>query len=523
MPRRIRISETLSKNLDQFDEAIASHNKAIRFKPGFAGAHNNLGNTYNDLGRHEEAIASYSRAIQIRPDYAEAHSNLGNAFNDLGRYEEAFASYSKAIQIRPNAADVYVNMAALLVHLGRHEDAIANYAKAIEIRPDNVEAYCGLCGLLESLNRISEFKNAVRTANDRCASSHPSIMRLTGLLAFREKNYQEAKSILERIDATQLPESEQVSLFKLLGQVCDKLGDYGQAFQLFRSANAISARSRAVKKFEGGKFLKRIETLIQSYETVPARGWNDQDPGNSTKVPVLLVGFPRSGTTLLDTILMGHERISVIEEKPLVAKMVGWLDDDQRYERLSTLSQGDLVALSDIYESEEAKYRDGTRNADVVIDKHPFDLVNIALVNRVFPRAKVILALRHPCDCVLSCFMQTFRPNSALVNFLDLRDAAVLYDRVMSLWQAYEKALSFEHYVVKYEDLVEDLPGTVAPLLEFLGLPWDEKIEILSGDRVGARAHHDAELSAGHRKTLYAVERPLDQLPAGNRAGAAVA
>lgn len=112
----------------------------------------------------------------------------------------------------------------------------------------------------------------------------------------------------------------------------------------------------------------------------------------------------------------------------------------------------------------------------MIVDKMPLDLVHSGLIARVFPEAKIIFALRHPADCVLSCFMQDFVPNASMLNFLTLDGSAALYDSVMNLWETYRKTLSLNVHEVRYENLVADLRGEVEPALNFLDLPWDSAV-----------------------------------------------
>jgi sulfotransferase family protein len=104
------------------------------------------------------------------------------------------------------------------------------------------------------------------------------------------------------------------------------------------------------------------------------------------------------------------------------------------------------------------------------------NIVDVGIIHRVFPEAKFILALRHPCDCVLSCFMQTFKLNNAMANFLTLDRSAKLYAAVMDLWSVYQKKLNLDVHVMKYEGLVQDLEGTSKSLISFLGLEWDNNL-----------------------------------------------
>jgi hypothetical protein len=112
----------------------------------------------------------------------------------------------------------------------------------------------------------------------------------------------------------------------------------------------------------------------------------------------------------------------------------------------------------------------------LIVDKYPLNIAHVGFIHRVFPDAKFILALRHPCDCVLSCFMQTFKLNEAMMNFLSLERSAELYAAIMELWSAYRAKLNLNVHVLKYEDLVQDLEGTCKPLISFLGLEWDDNL-----------------------------------------------
>jgi tetratricopeptide (TPR) repeat protein len=138
------------------EEAIASYEKAIEFKPDNHEAWSNRGVSLNDLGRNEEAIASYEKAIEIKPDYHEAWYNRGISLSALGRNEEAIASYEKAIEIKPDKHEAWYNRGNSLSALGRNEEAIASYEKAIEFKPDKYEAWNARAILLRQSGQAEE-------------------------------------------------------------------------------------------------------------------------------------------------------------------------------------------------------------------------------------------------------------------------------------------------------------------------------------------------------------------------------
>ena len=141
---------------------------------------------------------------------------------------------------------------------------------------------------------------------------------------------------------------------------------------------------------------------------------------------------------------------------------------------LDALSGEEVLKLRKIYETELAKNL--PEMEQTVVDKLPLNICNAALIHRVFPDALFILSLRHPCDCVLSCFMQNFRLNGAMANCLTIEGAARLYDEVLSLWQVLRTALAPSVVEVSYEDLIRDVEGTCRPVIGALGADWSDDL-----------------------------------------------
>jgi len=144
------------QELGRHDEAIACYTKALQIKPGYGDAQNNLGSALQELGRHDEAITCYTKALQIKPDHADAHYNLGIALKALGRHDEAIECYTKALQIKPDYAEAQVNLGSVLQELGRHDEAVACYTKAMQIKPDDAGAHNNLGSALQALGRHDE-------------------------------------------------------------------------------------------------------------------------------------------------------------------------------------------------------------------------------------------------------------------------------------------------------------------------------------------------------------------------------
>jgi hypothetical protein len=200
--------------------------------------------------------------------------------------------------------------------------------------------------------------------------------------------------------------------------------------------------------------------------------WRSEAAPDSRPAPVFLVGFPRSGTTLLDTILMGHPQIEVLEEEPALRKAMTVLDE---FEGLPTVTDEHIRAARDVY-FETAASVTPLASGKLLIDKNPLTMNLLPLVRRLFPEARVILALRHPCDVVLSCFMANFRLNDGMANFLRLESAADLYDASFGYYEHVQQLMPLPAHVVSYENIVADRARELRTLFDFLGLDWHDAV-----------------------------------------------
>ena len=161
--------------------------------------------------------------------------------------------------------------------------------------------------------------------------------------------------------------------------------------------------------------------------------WKKINYSKSNLNLVFLIGFPRSGTTLLDTILRSHPKIKIIEEKPLVTTMISKIKN-KNLKSLENITNDEINFLRQEYQKEFEKYENPENKDIVYIDKLPLNIIYCGEILRIFPDAKFILSLRHPLDSVLSCFMQDFVLNNAMANFLRIDDATKLYENIFLFW-----------------------------------------------------------------------------------------
>jgi tetratricopeptide (TPR) repeat protein len=463
--------------LGRLDEAVASYHRALEIEPGFAQAHNNLGNTLKNQGKLDDAVASYGRALQIAPDYAEACNNLGNALRELGKLDEALTSYQRALQIAPNYPEAYNNWGNALRDLGKLDEAEASYRRALQIKPDYADAFGNLAGLYERLNRLEE---ATATADEglRVSPHHPLVNLAVAKCQERERRYQEAIDRLVRIRPFARPESDVAKEISFqLAQLYDRAGDPPKAFDHFTEANRMAMQAAGDVASLQEQYFQSIDVLEKAFSESSVDAWSPAPAFDGGETPVFLVGFARSGTTLLNVILDAHPRIQTLDEKPTILSVLRAVESlpggfAHAIPRLSPEQFGHLRttyfrAVADCVER---------RPGHVLVDVNPMNTVEIGLILRVFPSARFLVALRHPYDVCLSCFMQDFKTNGATVHFFTLEHTALAYAKVMSLWQQYLRVLPHPHHVVRYEDLVDGFEGEIRRLLRFLNVEWDDAV-----------------------------------------------
>ena len=365
---------------------------------------------------------------------------------------------------KPNA-EAWVNLGRSLLALDRFAEAEAAYERALAISPRNISALFELGLLHERTNRLEKLGQLL----DKACQAGVGESKLGLLWAMREQrrgNPEAARDHLLKFD----PERDPVRWQRLRSKIADREGDAATAFA------ASVAMNRATPDFE--QWRKRASAYRQDLRglaeamTIEWAGRLPEPESGDRLAPAFLVGFPRSGTTLLDTFLMGHPDLIVLEEKEILRRAgegVGPLV------RLPDVPAATLEQARRSYRAELADYADPGFTG-MVIDKHPLNMLAAPLIHMLFPGSAIIFVQRHPCDAVLSAFMQSFVPNLGMASFLDIRDAADLYDTAMTVWVGAKEVLPLNVHTVVYEQLIGDPEPQLRSILEFLGLPWDDRV-----------------------------------------------
>lgn len=256
-----------------------------------------------------------------------------------------------------------------------------------------------------------------------------------------------------------------------LAAVCDRQGDSRAAMRALHEAHRLEAVQR---HFDSAQFTPGVSAMPTSAAPVTAEQYSRWPPLVAPDVndsPVFVVGFPRSGTTLLEQMLDAHPDLQSMDENPFFNILGNRLRerDPRALLDLGVLQQADCDELRRQYHAmvaERVSRRAGAR----LVDKNPLNMEWLPMIHRLFPAARIILALRHPCDVVLSCYMQNFRSSSLAIACSSLERLAHAYVETMTRWVEQVEILRPNVMVSRYEDLVADLPQHALRIARFLDL-----------------------------------------------------
>lgn len=492
----------LAQKLEQFADAAEAYELVLAAQPDDFECLNNLGNARIGLGDHQGAVELLKRAIEIDPNAAPTRLNLATVLLELEsdaeaeqtllkaaadfpqdsrppyqlyvlyknqqRAEDALIQIERATTLDPNVASMQLKLGIEYGVLRRTDDAERAYRRTIELNPLELDAYLGLAIQYEHTNREELFAPLIEEARGNGIAAD-SLAFIEALELRRQKEFEQA---LERIDAVS-PEIEEVRTAHIRATLLDRLGRTDEAFQAYSRANQLMAGAPTEPLAKAEQLREELASDIAMLTPQWRDGWTDDaPPADGRADPVFLVGFPRSGTTLLDTFLMGHPDTAVMEEQPPLNNVERSLGGQFA---LPKMDEGAIARARNLYFEEVAKVAE-FRPGQTLVDKSPLFLYRLPLIKRLFPNAKIILALRHPCDVVLSCFMSNFRPNPAMANFLRLEDAAEFYDLCFTHWARSRELFDIPVHTIRYESLVEDVEKEVRPLIDWLDLDWDESL-----------------------------------------------
>lgn len=464
------------QELGRLDLAEAAYRRAMEHGSLDRAVLNNRAVVLQALGRPIEAIGLLEALQRQGDDRLETLNNLGNLYRVVGRNAKSAETFTRALERTPLSTHLHRNIALLNRDRGQIDAGIAAARRAAICAPGDMD---GLVIMAEMLEHRADLKDAERLTRGAVIGA-PDNADAAALLARIHRRRGAAETALAVLQDSRAGLGGKPGRHKLLfeaAQAEQALGRYEEAFQTLIDANLRQISDLPPGRVDPARVFQQVRALGDMINTSEPANFAAPGPADPNPAPIFLVGFPRSGTTLLDQVLDSHPSVVVLEERPLVTGMIYRMKAaGYRYpEDLPRLGEAMLGQLAKGYIEDRDGYvavpEDG-----VFVDKMPLNIVHAALIRRVFPKSRFIVALRDPCDVCLSCFMQSFELNDWMATFTDIGETARLYEAVFDLWSRTSEKLKLDYHVVRYEDLIADLRQTASAVVQFLGLEWDDRM-----------------------------------------------
>ena len=482
------------RSIKQFDEALDSYQTGLGYAPENIAIRLNMGNTYRVLKQYESALEQYEQIIQLRPAHAGAYCNMGNVYDEMHAYEKAIKAYKKALELDPTMNMVYTLLAGTLSKTGSVKDAIDYCKKALELRPNNAETYNDLGNMYLQLDqhelalpcyqKAYELKPDYSMALKNMGVAYQELGQQEQALACYKKledtdeGYAEAQHYLTMLDDSAIDAENLATLLRVFEDQQDRMHlnyalgkafmgqkEYSQAFEYFQQANALK---RKTIDYDAAVNSAYIDQLISYFNDGFFKA--AAVAGDPSRLPVFILGMPRSGTTLVEQIISNHSEVYGAGELTAFAEIEQDLQnfvgkpcpaclDEVDSKRMEQAAATYLQQLSEL----------GGDNARVT-DKLPGNFLRVGLIKLLFPNAFIIHCQRNPVDTCVSIFTNYFADGYKYAYELtELANYYVDYVRIMAHWR---RLFADSMLEVHYEQLVQNQESVSRLMLDYLGLEW---------------------------------------------------
>ena len=475
-------------------DAIVPLREAALLEPSNATIQHDLGLAYLEVGCIPDAIAAFQQAVASNPRYTDAYFRLGIALEKVGNIGAAIAAYDRATRLQPSLTEAWFRAGALVYTVGHLQEAIGCFRRAaatggrssfgrlgkarawvIEDRnqeaemvlretlvadPTNAMAYDLLGSVLSELGRFDEaracFERTVRIA-PMLAGSYYDLVRCRPVTASDKDLIPEMQAAL----ATPGLETQQcLRLHLAIGKAAEDLGDYSLAMQNFDAADSVR---RGSTSFDSAAFSMEVDRLIA--RCTPELIVRAPELGSSDPTPVLIIGMPRSGTTLVEQIVSMHPEVGAGGELNF------WNERGAMWHRSTEAT--DTQFLTKGATDYLGVLRGIAPKAMRVTDKMPFNFLWAGLIHLAFPRAILIHCRRAAIDTALSIHQTFFHPALAFpTGGAELVAYFRSYQKLMDHWR---KVLPPDRFIeVDYEDLTHAPEPIIRRIIAACGLSWDD-------------------------------------------------
>ncbi|WP_236585602.1 tetratricopeptide repeat-containing sulfotransferase family protein [Dyella sp. EPa41] len=497
-------------------EAVATFRRLVQRKPDAAEYWNNLAVVARQLGDADAAEDALRRAVTLAPQEAQIHYNLGLLYAEQQRWLQAREALLDAVALVPAFIDARLQAAHACFACGDHRGEQDMLDGAADWPPQPAEQALLLATMLSAQGELAAAFRVLERAILPEQDAQVMQWRIAALRASmyeRSNQIQLAETELERVPLSQVeaalprstalataawqahaavaaqrgeaehsaalyqrmlalsdgPETRATAAFGLAG-VMNKQGRHEEAWHAAEIAHAaqwdIASALVPELTVEGSQPLATAALDVSHAEFDQ---WTTLAAPRDTESPVFVVGFPRSGTTLLEQMLDAHPDFRSMDERDFVYELIHRMQQaGQSYPRdLAGLTQDEASQLRALYLGMSRRVLPDL-DARRLVDKNPLNMLCLPMIARLFPEARIIMCLRHPCDVLLSCYMLPFRAPPFMVLCSSLKRLAEGYVQAFEQWYRHVEVFAPRVLEWRYESVVSRFDEHVARLGQFL-------------------------------------------------------
>ncbi len=494
---------SIQRDLKDKEGAITYYRKVLEIAPDYLEAMNNMGAVLTELQKPEEAVVELLKVIRARPQYHDAHCNIGNAFLALEEFDKALAAFNQTLALSPDNTGAIMGLARVYKERERLDEARATADRALLLAPEKAEAHCLSGDIYTKVEEYELAEAAYRKAlalDEKLLSAYLGLGQLQlelGQIDASQASFQKAMEIdpneisphvslaharkikpgdpsLERLETEAehidtMPSSKAMSLHFALGKSYDDLKEYDKAFPHFAEGCRLKRARIQYSADNHDSACKNIRDFFSKETIDQLRGG-----GDPSDVPIFVLGMPRSGTTLTETIIASHPDVyGAGELHDLLAianQPIAGVRSEGYPLSMRGVTRDDLARAGARY---VAGLRERCATAKHITDKMPANYLAVGLIHLMLPNAKIIHIKRNAADICLSCFTKLF--NNSQYHTYDLAELGryyVNYAKLMEHWRNVLPQGAF--YEVQYEELVADKEAQTRRLIEYCGLEWND-------------------------------------------------
>jgi tetratricopeptide (TPR) repeat protein len=472
----------LAEAADCFKLAVSLAPNTVRFRQNLAAALERAGLKNESVAVHQRSVASSSNEL-------ESLLSTGAMYIVQGKIDKAVIAFQRSAEMFPKSVEAHFELGNALTRSKEPKQAAAAFEKAIALKPGHGEAYLGLGGAYQELGRFSEAIKSFETALSLEPRRAPIYLKIVGSKKIREADRPLVDNIAALLQKDDISFMDRRALHYALAKAYDDLGEYEVALCHLDQATQLTISHPEPGETPWNDALSRakVEFTIKTFDT--AFFERNRKLGSESDLPVLIIGSPRSGTTLLDRILSSHPEIGSAGEQLFWFERVN--------PALTAISSGSTQAQEIAVDYRRLLRTFGPKKRRV-IDKMPMNYGAAGIIHALLPNARFIHCRRHPVDTCLSLYMTAH--SMSAVPFGHSRAEIVQgyqdYLRVMEHWRTVLPADRFLE--VDYEEIVADREPLVRRIIDFCGLEWNE-----------ACLRHEDSTQKVSTPSLWQVRQPI--------------